>query len=330
MRVRTPIGLFEASGIRSPALYGFIRPRILLPTGLVETFLPHELRHVFLHELAHVQRRDIAWNWVLAVLQLLHWFNPFVWLAFARMRADREMACDAMALSVAGIAERTQYGATVIKLLESFRPNTAALPGLIGIFESRNQMKSRIRMIADFKISRAWPLLALGLIACMGVLGLTEAQPRQRQPQSATPPPPADAGSQTEGSAQGSVQNDLLFLVTDSGDSHPLAGALLKVSCCSSQECFLLGRFSTPATGQVSIRYPVNATSLAVQVSKDGYVPKLVTWRPGRNDRIDAPYAAKLRAGHLDWRVRQERGWRARGERGRLPERAGHRRPDCP
>ena len=42
--------------------------------------------------LGHLKRRDIPTGWVMAALQILHWFNPVVWWGFQRMRADRELA----------------------------------------------------------------------------------------------------------------------------------------------------------------------------------------------------------------------------------------------
>src|SRR5437762_409184 len=106
---------------------------------MVERCTPQELRFVFLHELAHLKRRDIAVNWLTTILQILHWFNPLVWLAFARMRVDRELACDELALSFAAAGESKSYGGAIIKLVEGFaRP--AALPGLVGILEDRQQM----------------------------------------------------------------------------------------------------------------------------------------------------------------------------------------------
>jgi bla regulator protein BlaR1 len=141
-----------------PALMGFIRPWLLLPEGMLEKFTPEELRFVFLHELAHLKRRDIAVNWLMTFLLILHWFNPLVWFAFARMRADRELACDALALSYANEREAKPYGQTILKLLDCFtRP--AAVAGLVGILERPQQMKRRIAMIAQFKNRREcrWP-----------------------------------------------------------------------------------------------------------------------------------------------------------------------------
>src|SRR5207248_3646996 len=103
------------------------------------------LRYVFLHELAHIKRHDILAGWLMAVLQIAHWFNPLVWLASYRMRADRELACDALALSYARENENQRYGDTIIKLLEGFGQSAWA-PGLAGTVENGNQTKERIQM----------------------------------------------------------------------------------------------------------------------------------------------------------------------------------------
>ena len=56
---------------------------------------------VLLHELAHLKRHDLAVNWLLGLLQSVHWFNPALWLVFRRVRADREVACDELVLAAA-------------------------------------------------------------------------------------------------------------------------------------------------------------------------------------------------------------------------------------
>jgi len=99
-------------------------------------------------------------------------------LAFHRMRVDRELACDALALSHAKEAENQPYGRTIIKLLESFGCSAWA-PSLAGTLESKNQMKERIRMIAKFKKTKRGPVLAASLFAGLGLLTLTDAQPGQ-------------------------------------------------------------------------------------------------------------------------------------------------------
>ncbi|MCL4218437.1 MAG: M56 family metallopeptidase, partial [Candidatus Hydrogenedentes bacterium] len=161
---------------RGPALFGFIRPRLLIPKTLLESMSPRELRHVLCHELAHLKRRDILVNWLVAVLQIVHWFNPVMWYAFYRMRADREVACDALALSYLDAGEAQEYGRTVLSLFDTHR-RVGALPGVAGILEDKTHLKRRIAMIAAFtKPSRRWTVVALCLFVALGVAGLTEAR----------------------------------------------------------------------------------------------------------------------------------------------------------
>ena len=175
MGVRRRVALCETAAVQSPALCGVFRPRLLLPRGLAGRLSPAELRHVLLHELAHLKRHDLALNWLATALQVLHWFNPLVWLAGVRMRADRELACDALALETAGEAEKQAYGETILRLLEGFT-HTTRLPGLVGILEDKRQLRRRILAIAGFRKPSRGSALAAVLVAGLAVVGLTDAQ----------------------------------------------------------------------------------------------------------------------------------------------------------
>jgi beta-lactamase regulating signal transducer with metallopeptidase domain len=180
MGVRVPVTLVETPEVGSPALFGFMRPRLLLPVGLARSFSPAELRYIFLHELGHIKRRDILTGWVMTGLQIVHWFNPFVWLAFHRMRGDRELACDALALSYVREGENQLYGQTIIKLLESFG-RSAWAPNLAGTVENQNQITERIRMIAKYRKTNRGLALAAALFAGLGMVTLTDAEPAVAQ-----------------------------------------------------------------------------------------------------------------------------------------------------
>lgn len=173
LKLRTLPAILESREIGSPALQGLFRPRLLLPKGFTVQFSEPEQRFVFLHELAHVKRHDLLMNWIIVLLQILHWFNPLVWFGFARWRAERELACDAMALEAAGEGRNKEYGRTILRLLDTLaRP--LATPGLVGILEDRRQLRQRIGMIASYVPTRGWPRLAMLLIGVLAVVGLTD------------------------------------------------------------------------------------------------------------------------------------------------------------
>ena len=189
MRIHAPINIIAAPNVGSPMLLGFIRPRLLLPEIMVQSFTPGELRYVLLHELGHLKRHDIAVNWLTTVLQILHWFNPLVWLAFHQMRVDREQACDAFVLAHVNKQtlktkersdideEKMIYGRAIIKLLDLFQKRNSPIPGLVGIMEEKKQMKTRMKMIAQFTFdSYRWSIPALVIMAIIAVVGFTGAQ----------------------------------------------------------------------------------------------------------------------------------------------------------
>ncbi len=178
MRIRNILGVVTTDKVKSPALFGFIRPRLLLPAGMIEALSLKELRYVFLHELGHLRRYDIYIGWLTSLLQVLHWFNPLVWFAFYRMQSDRELACDALVLarlSSGGLTyarggESKEYGRTIVNLLERFS-RSQRLPSMAGILETKSQLKRRIKMIADYKKTshtrRAGAMLLLVVLACV-------------------------------------------------------------------------------------------------------------------------------------------------------------------
>ncbi|MEJ2704786.1 MAG: M56 family metallopeptidase [Sedimentisphaerales bacterium] len=177
--LRTIVALVPSETINTPVLLGFVRPRLLVPKSMAEKLNREELRYVFLHELAHVKRHDIAIGWLTTLLQVVHWFNPFVWLAFHRMRSNRESACDAFVLSRMQGEETQRYGRAIVSLLEHFSV-PQSLPGLAGILESKSQLKRRIAMITQFKNnSYRWSPLAIVLIIILACISLPEAKRTQ-------------------------------------------------------------------------------------------------------------------------------------------------------
>lgn len=192
MGVRVPVEIIVTPLAASPALLGFVRPRLLLPPGVIESLDRDELRHVFLHELAHLRRHDVLLGWIACLVQIVHWCNPLVWLAGSRMRADRELACDALAISALPEDEPRRYGATILKLLERCsRPRY--LPVLTGILEDRTQLRRRISMIAQFNTRRhgtTW--LGLVCLLTLGAIALTDAPAQPAETSKTDTPRTAD------------------------------------------------------------------------------------------------------------------------------------------
>jgi len=178
--VRTQVRLIGTSAVVSPGLFGFLRPRLLLPPEMAAEGNLERLRYVFMHELGHLKRHDVLINWLTTLIQAAHWFNPFLWYGFYRMRIDREPACDALALSCLEPEECRQYGETILDFLE--RAYTVRrVPGMAGILEDKSHLKRRIVQIALFtRNSYRWSALACLVMLTMGTMALTNATAKEQ------------------------------------------------------------------------------------------------------------------------------------------------------
>ena len=127
------------------AVRGWLHPDLLIPADLSERFSPGQIRGMFLHEMAHVRRRDVLWTWLALGLCALHWFNPLAWLALRRFHADRELACDAAALRALDPGARQDYGEALLRCLES--PALRSAPALAPFFRRFPELKQRLQNI---------------------------------------------------------------------------------------------------------------------------------------------------------------------------------------
>jgi bla regulator protein blaR1 len=89
------IPIYETTRLHSPCIYGLTRPRIYLPADIVTIADSSQLMHIILHELTHYKRNDLWFNFLWTLAAVIHWFIPFVWLSMKKIKADREVACDA-------------------------------------------------------------------------------------------------------------------------------------------------------------------------------------------------------------------------------------------
>ena len=188
MGVKRVPELVITQAVQAPAVFGLVRPSVLLPADLeVDTA---SLRLVLLHELAHPRRRDL-WVQVTAALAVaVHWFNPLAWWAHRRLRAEAELAADACVLRLTEKAEAHRFG----EVLLSFASRAAAgwalwfsAATMLSIAEGRHDLRRRIDAIVDFSRGRrAWWIVGLLAFVMLAFSGLTTAPAEEVKP--ALPP----------------------------------------------------------------------------------------------------------------------------------------------
>jgi beta-lactamase regulating signal transducer with metallopeptidase domain len=96
---RVPILLATESDC-SPFVCGLWRPKLIMPKRLLVELGPEQLEQILLHELAHIRRSDLVWGWLAELARLFWFFHPVAHWASARVRLERELACDQLAMAL--------------------------------------------------------------------------------------------------------------------------------------------------------------------------------------------------------------------------------------
>lgn len=204
MRLRGRVELRTSDALPSPAVCGLWRPTILMPASLVAKLSPDELKATLIHELAHIKRADLWVNAVQTVLQVVYFYNPFVWLANASIRRTCEEAVDETVLVALGGRAR-DYSNTLISISETVFWKADFGLRLIGVAESKRALKRRIRHMVTRPVPHSAKIGALGTLAILLIAAVLLPMARGERSSRETSTPSAAAmteASETDSSAQ--------------------------------------------------------------------------------------------------------------------------------
>lgn len=159
--------------ISSPLLFGIVHPIILFPSSLLNSCPPEQLRLVLAHELAHLKRKDLLWNWLPVIGQGLFFFNPLLWLAQREWQLAQEMACDEMVILQTN-ASLSNYGEALLKVLEQCRLTQKRSFVTVGVAESFKTLKRRLIAMKSLKPLSRRKLVAISvavtIVAFVGIV----------------------------------------------------------------------------------------------------------------------------------------------------------------
>ncbi len=160
--IRRAVTLLESAAASVPATVGWLRPVVLVPVSALAGLTPLQLEAILAHELAHVRRHDYLVNLLQAAVETLLFYHPAVWWVSNRMRQERELCCDDLAVAACG--DRLGYARALVEL-EGLR---AAAPRL-ALAASGGSLAGRVRRLLgapDRPARRPWAagLLALALL----------------------------------------------------------------------------------------------------------------------------------------------------------------------
>lgn len=166
--------IYLLEGITSPFVAGIFRPRIYLPCDMGE----HERTYILLHEQTHIRRGDPLFRVLAYAALTLHWFNPFVWMAFFLSGRDMEMSCDEQVLRRLGGEIRCDYSDSLLAMAQGKR-----FAGFAPLAFGEGDTGKRIKNVLNYKKAtlRVMVIGALVVVLAVVALGADAEDTRERE-----------------------------------------------------------------------------------------------------------------------------------------------------
>ena len=163
-----PGGLHRSQSAAGPMLLGIWRPIIVVPPDFEVRYSEQERQLVLAHELAHFRRHDALSNAIATGWLCVFWFNPLVYWAIDWLRADQELACDALVIANNAHAKRS-YANALLKFQLDFDSDRHTSVGCH--WQSNHPLKDRITMLQR-PVPRIWRhLTGIGLVVGLTLSG---------------------------------------------------------------------------------------------------------------------------------------------------------------
>ena len=139
--------VYLSEKISSPAVYGVLRPKIVLPAS----YKDRDIELIVQHEKTHIRGLDNLWRMIAFLIVAVHWFNPFSWLFLKAFLADLELSCDERVLVKLGADRSKEYASALLECKQGATVFASAFGGA--------RIRTRIENILSFRkltwISRA-------------------------------------------------------------------------------------------------------------------------------------------------------------------------------
>lgn len=140
LRLSRPVRVMQSALVQVPTVLGWFRPVILLPAITLTGLTPVQLDLILAHELAHLRRADHWVNLFQLAVETLLFYHPAVWWVSRRVREDRELCCDELAVAVCG---HPRAYAQALATLEELRQ----APANLALAAADGSLLARIRRI---------------------------------------------------------------------------------------------------------------------------------------------------------------------------------------
>lgn len=136
----------------TPFSSGLLKPKIVIPKVIVQSYSAQELQMIVQHEQTHIRLGHLWFGLLWDILRCLLWVNPFLTIFMNDCREDMEDICDRVSIQNSG---RTvyEYGLVLLKTLRLLCPKQEDVLSGTAYAGERDfaKIKRRLEKIAGFR-----------------------------------------------------------------------------------------------------------------------------------------------------------------------------------
>ena len=159
--------------IVTPFTVGLLKPKIVMPKVIWESYNYDELQSVLQHERTHIRLGHLWFGLVWDVLRCLLWVNPLLTIFQKQFRTDMEDICDKVCIQNSGRTAH-EYGLVLLKTLKLLCSGMeGTLPAVTYAGEREfADMKRRMGEIAGFRPYRKRMCMCMTVTAALAIAAL--------------------------------------------------------------------------------------------------------------------------------------------------------------
>ena len=281
-----------------PLATGILRPVVLMPPDSEKWSLASR-RYALLHELAHIERRDVLWQYIGQLAAGIYWFNPLIWLAIRRLRTEREWACDDRVVQLTGRA--SDYARQLVEIARSARSLGPLLPAVA--MAQASDLEHRLVVMFDrarshlplgpktaLRLTLAATIVLLFVAAIKPVARVFEGEAKAQAPAekpAATPKEQPAAAPKQDAAKPTSDRAKMLVRVVDHA-GKPIVGAKIHASIWDvdpTKRGDLPNRdYTTDDRGVANVERMRELRILRLWASHPDFVCLFAHWEDGEHD----------------------------------------------
>lgn len=167
--IRQNISVYRGYGVSSPIVIGVFQKRIYLP---VEDFEEKEQEVILYHEMVHIKQFIVGVKAFVAILQVIHWFNPIIKEFLGSLDDWGETACDIYVRydteCNVTFKEYFRYVANRIKTEDEEKE----VPDSATYLAKKEGVSERVEMIKNYKREKDFKLLG-GILTMAAFISLS-------------------------------------------------------------------------------------------------------------------------------------------------------------